>query len=288
MRRGDTAIALPRLFVVGCPRSGTTLLQSILATHPRVASFPETHFFPRLRIYNRFGMGLTDLDSVRSHLRPLLQELDAEELLRHLPHRLPLASGVVKGFAQILDDLATRQVADTWLEKTPRHLHFIDTIDRFLPHPHHYFHIVRSGPDVVASMYEATQEYPHLWGGKRSVEKCLDRWCADVELTRNWAGRRGHSVIFYSDLIEAPERVMRGACDAVGLNYDSRMVKAFGESSEGLLREDETVSHKTNHSTTIQDTRGVKFAQVLSAEEQQRILTRAAEVDLDALRSHTL
>ena len=37
-----------RLFVVGCPRSGTTLLQSFLAAHPAVRSFPETAVFGRL------------------------------------------------------------------------------------------------------------------------------------------------------------------------------------------------------------------------------------------------
>src|ERR1043166_465784 len=34
-----------RIFLVGCARSGTTLLQSLLAAHSSIASFPETHFF---------------------------------------------------------------------------------------------------------------------------------------------------------------------------------------------------------------------------------------------------
>ena len=33
------------VFIVGSARSGTTLLQSMLASHPEVYSFPETHFF---------------------------------------------------------------------------------------------------------------------------------------------------------------------------------------------------------------------------------------------------
>ncbi|MGC1525664.1 MAG: sulfotransferase, partial [Phormidesmis sp.] len=36
---------MKRLFLVGCARSGTTLLQSLLASHPGVASFPESNFF---------------------------------------------------------------------------------------------------------------------------------------------------------------------------------------------------------------------------------------------------
>ena len=34
-----------RVFLVGIMRSGTTLLQSLLAAHSRVTSFPETMFF---------------------------------------------------------------------------------------------------------------------------------------------------------------------------------------------------------------------------------------------------
>ena len=36
-----------RIFIVGVPRSGTTLLQSLLAAHSELTSFTESHFFSR-------------------------------------------------------------------------------------------------------------------------------------------------------------------------------------------------------------------------------------------------
>lgn len=36
------------IFVVGVPRSGTTLLQSLLSAHSSTYSLPETHFFPTI------------------------------------------------------------------------------------------------------------------------------------------------------------------------------------------------------------------------------------------------
>ena len=36
-----------RVFVVGVPRSGTTLVQSLLAAHSTMTSFTESHFFDR-------------------------------------------------------------------------------------------------------------------------------------------------------------------------------------------------------------------------------------------------
>ncbi|MFT6629815.1 MAG: hypothetical protein ACJA1R_003098, partial [Flavobacteriales bacterium] len=37
----------PPIFVIGAPRSGTTLVQSLLAAHPQLTSVPETSFFSR-------------------------------------------------------------------------------------------------------------------------------------------------------------------------------------------------------------------------------------------------
>jgi SAM-dependent methyltransferase len=36
------------IFIVGCPRSGTTLLQCLIATQKGVVTFPETHFFEQV------------------------------------------------------------------------------------------------------------------------------------------------------------------------------------------------------------------------------------------------
>src|SRR2546430_13399132 len=54
-RRAELAVARmrtperpPAPFVVGVPRSGTTLLRLMLDAHPELAIPPETHFLPKL------------------------------------------------------------------------------------------------------------------------------------------------------------------------------------------------------------------------------------------------
>ncbi len=52
-----------RIFLVGTPRSGTTLYQSIMAAHSQILSLPETHFFLNLipkRNYIARALGLTN------------------------------------------------------------------------------------------------------------------------------------------------------------------------------------------------------------------------------------
>src|SRR3954468_24714748 len=49
-RRGGRAAGdrVPSPFVVGVPRSGTTLLRLMLDAHPELTIPPETHFVPKL------------------------------------------------------------------------------------------------------------------------------------------------------------------------------------------------------------------------------------------------
>src|SRR3990172_7495789 len=50
VREGDASAfpeRNPYLLVVGCPRSGTTLLQRMLDSHPRLAVANDTHFITR-------------------------------------------------------------------------------------------------------------------------------------------------------------------------------------------------------------------------------------------------
>src|SRR5260370_20142470 len=41
-------VANSYVFIVGCPRSGTTLLQRMINAHPQIAITPESHWIPRL------------------------------------------------------------------------------------------------------------------------------------------------------------------------------------------------------------------------------------------------
>ena len=73
-----------RVFVVGVPRSGTTLLQSLLAAHSRVASFTESHFWSRhFRALPRLSSAVLTRDPA-PRLREFLdrkRELDPDDLI---------------------------------------------------------------------------------------------------------------------------------------------------------------------------------------------------------------
>jgi len=156
-----------RYFLVGCERSGTTLLQAILARHSRVFSFPESHFFCRAiprRVLWR-AVGLARWRRARFALRQLLNVLGRHDLEGHVPRRSVLLVNYVRAFCHILDRAALDRGKDMWVEKTPHHLYHVRAIQRLVPEAR-FIHILRDGRDVAAS---GDSGLPNRWphGGTR-------------------------------------------------------------------------------------------------------------------------
>ncbi|HEY9661548.1 MAG TPA: sulfotransferase, partial [Allocoleopsis sp.] len=146
-----------RIFLVGCPRSGTTLLQSLLAAHPEICSFPESHFFSTL-VPNRKLLRQLDLcvRNIHPRLRQFFQSIGRDELVAQFPKRALFNHQYAHQFIQSLDQIAAEKDQRIWIEKTPGHLHYIDYIEK-LNIDAKFIHIVRNGTDVIASFYELAQ-----------------------------------------------------------------------------------------------------------------------------------
>src|SRR5262249_27564752 len=69
----------PVTFIVGCPRSGTTLLRHILSAHPQIVITPEAHWIPRWFEERR---GLTPDGRLTPELIPALLAHDKFAMFR--------------------------------------------------------------------------------------------------------------------------------------------------------------------------------------------------------------
>ena len=209
-----------RIFLVGCPRSGTTLLQSMVASHSQVISFPETHFFsktlsinPLLRRIKLYGPGSRDFitDFLDEHgysdIRPFS---DLPPLCTH--------NRWCKTLLNTIDEMVLAESGDPksnniWgLEKTPRHLFYISSIQQ-VGYQNKFLHILRSGPDVVASLYLATQKYPEQWGGSRSIKKCISWWNNSIRESLKYQDDPNHLFATYEQLLTNPEKVLESLTD---------------------------------------------------------------------------
>ncbi len=268
-----------RLFIVGCPRSGTTLLQAILASHPGITSFPETHFLPRVvpQVGWRRRLGLPS-PGARNELRRLALESGYGGTL---PGTLPaiLLHQVLGRFVQILDRATLDRKAEYWVEKTPRHLVFTDLIERHVPEPR-IIHIVRDPRPTIASLLQVTARHPEEWDGSRTIEQCIERWVADVRLSLRLSLRPRHAILRYEHLVADPSTVVSVLCRKLEIPFDGRMLTDFGATARSLVRRNEPWKNDV-HSGRILD--GTNTKRRLSPEDEDLVarstLSVVAEVE---------
>jgi Sulfotransferase family len=142
---------LPYVFIVGCPRSGTTLLQRILDHHPKLAVANDTHFIPRV------------VDPEGGDV-PLSPELVDRVLNYHRFGRLGLddaavrrAAAQTRTYAEFVGALYTefgaRHAKPLAGEKTPDYVRYLPLLGRLFPRSR-VIHIIRDGRDVALSALE--------------------------------------------------------------------------------------------------------------------------------------
>ncbi|MEG4024390.1 MULTISPECIES: sulfotransferase [unclassified Microcoleus] len=235
---------MKRIFLVGCPRSGTTMLQSLLAAHPEVISFPESKFFQYL-VYKRFARKFPESKFFQYLLYKRFarkfpgrmeaffkDEINRPELLQGFDDSQTVAAKV-SWFVGVLDGLAAEQNKSIWLEKTPEHLYFIEDIQRFLPDAK-FIHILRNSMDTIASLHEATRTSHELWGPGWDLNHCIHRWKEARLISHKYAKKSNHILVKYEDILDNKVNKLEELCHFMGIEYDDRMLEFYQEKAAYL------------------------------------------------------
>jgi Sulfotransferase family len=204
-----------RVFLVGCARGGTTILQSCVAAHSRLFTFPESRLmrscvadrpWPR-----RIGLATS---TARERLLPAYTEMgfDPARCRRHLWLR-----GYVRDFAACADEACLAVGRDIWLEKTPDHVRHVDDLARWVPRAR-FLHILRNGFDNVCALLDVASKHP-AWG-RMTLQSALERWRTDARISLACADRDNHCVVRLADLVAAPEPTLRAVDRFLGLAFE--------------------------------------------------------------------
>lgn len=215
-------------FIFGCPRSGTSLLSTMLGTHPNLAIPYESH------LYNGIYPAMKQYVNLRS---PRTRALLVAEILRteHIQRWTPAPSltktletitrhdfhGIVEG---LLRAWASSQGKSRWGEKTPQHTLCWRTI---LPEfaRVQVIHLIRDGRDVALS-------YKKAFFGPKHVYPLACRWqryLAAAEGARAFLGEKAFLQVRYEDLLATPEQELRRICAFLGEDFSPLMLTFYQE-----------------------------------------------------------
>jgi hypothetical protein len=222
----------PFVFVVGCPRSGTTLLQRLLDAHSRLAVIDETLWIPT--IFER-RKGLTPEGLVTPALIPLLAghrrfaklNLPVEQLERLLDAGRPYASFVSAVFDLYGEARGKSLVGD----KSPGYVRSIPILHELWPSTR-FVHVIRDGRDVCLSAI-AWSKADKVFGDFRSwgpdpVTTAALWWERSVRLGREAGAALGHDLyleLSYDDLVAGPEEGCAALCAFLDLPFDPGMLR---------------------------------------------------------------
>jgi hypothetical protein len=228
----------PYLFVVGCPRSGTTLLRRMLDAHPEIAITPETHWITRSL---ERGIGVTPnglaTPALISHLvaspkfhRTGIERADLESLLRR--SRPVPYTDFVRGFFDLYGRLQGKALVG---DKTPGYVRRLPLLHALFPETR-FVHLIRDGRDVVLSAL--------AWRRASKLASRLSTWKAHpVATAALWwerhvrsgreAGAALGAAVYYElrceALIADPAREAESLCAFLKLRFDEAMLR-FHES----------------------------------------------------------
>ncbi|MEO1132551.1 MAG: sulfotransferase [Cyanobacteria bacterium J06639_1] len=146
------------IFVVGSPRSGTTWLQSLLASHPAIVSGPESHFFVSMR------------SLLQTFEKPQDRKLGLSAYLSPDQFYEAIANLFLQAIAQLDLPAGDHRV---FLEKTPHHSQYAKYILKAFPQAK-FIHLVRDARAVVASSLRISQSWGRDWA-PNTVDTSLGR-----------------------------------------------------------------------------------------------------------------
>jgi len=226
------------IFVVGAPRSGTTLVQCILSANSGAYSLPETHFFsrvvPRLRLKPSDRVDPSTLERIRA-LMQVEAELDlpdtaAKKLLASLNGSGTTAVDVFRAYCDARRPDWDESHALRLVEKTPLHVLALDDIaDAFVGAQ--FINVIRH-PLLVAASWHKTP-----FRSNQSVLLYARTWSAAIGCAAEFERRHPDRIlsIRYEDLTAEPERAVSIMSEFTGLDNQPEMLGAFAAEVQHAL-----------------------------------------------------
>lgn len=231
---GSGTRSIAPVFVLGCPRSGTTVLYHMLLSAGNFAVYrAESNVYSVLQ--PRFG-NLRSESNRRELLRCWLKsklfqvsELDAAVMQEKVLRDCTSAGAFLRIF---MEEIARAQGVKRWADCTPDHLLYMREIKREIPNAL-FVHIIRDGRDVALSYAKQGWSYPLPWDKGRQLDVAGLYWEWIVGKGRVCGRKMGNDYceVHFEDLVQQPREVLRGLSDFVGQELDYDQIQKIGVGS---------------------------------------------------------
>lgn len=251
------------VFVVGHPRSGTTLVQLLLTAHPVFSSGPETHLFAHVlapfKGWESSKLSPAQLETAFKRLagKPGIQ---LDTALKAALREQARAGGIAPAhflhrLMQHFAEQSGKASAQRWVEKTPRHVQYVPQILALFPQAR-VINIVRDPRDVVSSPPRFYESRSATYRRQVCIERA-ESWNMMVGLSRTFEADSRILTIRYEDIIADAEGSLLRMMQFLGEAYRPESLERFAEHYDQVVLPKEEVRKSLLAVGEIVDRRGI-------------------------------
>jgi sulfotransferase family protein len=270
--RGDW-VDIPPVFIVGCARSGTTLLRLMLSAHSRISISSEGAYIYRLRSRLASYGDLSDprhLKALHQDMVPLLETErflsvpSSDQLLDWVEQFGPDVRSIITFYGTWQARIEGKERLAWWGDNAPYHVYHIPFFNHLFPASKVIF-MIRDPRDAYASSKAALGYDLHTAVGQ--WEKTL----LDGALAESYLGTARVRQLKYEDLVTAPRARLQDLCAFLGVEYEEPMLSYHhSDAAKAVAR----LNHHKNLLSPVFTTSVRKYHQVLTREEIAAIHSR--------------
>jgi hypothetical protein len=234
------------IFIIGCERSGTTLIRLILHSHPNIALPPQTKFLKKIykrRLQwrnlaneaNRIKLSHWFTDHFDNHTKLPDLGLEAGDIRKEIVSSATSLGAAATGVFKLYSRKFNKP---RWGDKRPYYIKYVKQLLALFPDAQ-IIHVVRDGRDCIASLMKMP-----WW--KKDLAYTILNWQEAIQ-----EGKRANRSlpveqfieIRYEDFVSHPEKWARELCRFLGEKYNSDMLK-FQEIAEMIkMIDDGKITH---------------------------------------------
>lgn len=234
----------PPVFIVGCPRSGTSYLYHLLLSAGGFAEYrTQMNVFDVLEpIYGDLGIAKNKEAAMDEWLRSKgfkVSGLDAADIKAKV---LAECHGAGDFLRIIMEEVGRKQGVDRWADSTPTNVPHMLRIKRDFPDAQ-FVHIIRDARDVALSLDQRGWSRPLPWDKKNSLAAAGVYWEWIVRKGRKLGaqllaqfGPQAYCEVKYEDLVSKPRETLAQLGEILhhDLDYDRIQQASVGSVKKPL------------------------------------------------------
>ena len=232
---------MKKVFLLGNPRSGTSLLRIMLNSHPKIVSPPECGFlhwwYAKYKDWDKKKS--SSQEKVEYFVEDVLQSkkietwnLEQESLVKAILDRTPsnyaqLCLIVYLEYARI-----RKSEPEVIVDKNNYYIHHLDVLEKIWPDAL-YIHLIRDGRDVACSyldVKELNSTSPYKPKLSTNISEIAQEWNLNNLHIERFVNRRPveeRIKVRYEDLVSEPEDSLKNLCKLLEIPFSSKMLNYF-------------------------------------------------------------